>query len=61
MATAAAPLMRRWRHWRQGRDLSVPLQTTSVEDTMRRFLLYGVIGPGSSTRAVPKSQPCTRL
>ncbi|MFI2352999.1 diguanylate cyclase [Streptomyces sp. NPDC019443] len=43
MAFAEASLMRRWRQWRKGRDLPVPLQSTSIEDTTRRFLLYGVI------------------
>ncbi|WP_192583114.1 diguanylate cyclase [Streptomyces albicerus] len=43
MALPGKSLTRSWRHWRRGSDLSVPLASTDVEDTNRRFLLYGVL------------------
>ncbi|MFC5146764.1 diguanylate cyclase [Streptomyces aureoversilis] len=43
MAFSGKPFVRSWQHWRRGRDLSVPFDSTAVEDTNRRFLLYGVL------------------
>ncbi|MGK5727924.1 diguanylate cyclase [Streptomyces sp. URMC 124] len=43
MAFSGKTLVRSWQHWRRGRDLSVPFRSTAVEDTNRRFLLYGVL------------------
>ncbi|QLE75394.1 diguanylate cyclase [Streptomyces rectiverticillatus] len=43
MAFPGKPFVRSWQHWRRGRDLSVPFHSTAVEDTNRRFLLYGVL------------------
>ncbi|MFF7727073.1 diguanylate cyclase [Streptomyces sp. NPDC008001] len=43
MAFPGNSFVRTWRHWRRGSDLAVPLHSTTVEDTNRRFLLYGVL------------------
>ncbi|MEV6319488.1 diguanylate cyclase [Streptomyces sp. NPDC051776] len=43
MAFLRGPVARAWRGWRQPRNLSVPRNASSVEDTNRRFLLYGVM------------------
>lgn len=44
MALPGKSLTDSWRHWRRGRArLPVSLSSTDVEDTNRRFLLYGVL------------------